>query len=244
MKKNALLIVFFIFFIILPVFCYINAINMDSPLYKIQFGTIDIAGGKKTSSGYRLSDSVGQTAAGQFQSTGYIIKAGFQYLYSIFPFYFSISQTKIDFGTLTPNSPQTGQTTLTVSFDAAGGYQVTAIEEGPLRTLNQLASIPDTTCDGGGNTCNESLAKPWTQTSAYGFGYNMSGNDIPSDFVNSTYFRPFPDRTNNENPAVVMSSTNVGRNRQAAVTFKVNISPVQPAGSYQTVINFIATPTF
>jgi len=41
-----------------------------------------------------------------------------------------------------------------------------------------------------------------------------------------------------------MSSTNVGRNRQATVTFKVNISPVQPAGSYQTIINFIATPSF
>lgn len=46
MKKNTLLMVFFIFFIILPVFCYINAINMESPLYKIQFGTIDITGGK------------------------------------------------------------------------------------------------------------------------------------------------------------------------------------------------------
>jgi hypothetical protein len=244
MKKNILVIIFFIFFTILPIFCNIDAINMESPLYKIQFGTIDIAGGKKSSANYNLSDSIGQTAAGQFASTGYIIKAGFQYLYSIVPFSFSISQTRIDFGTLVQNSPQTAQTTLTVSFGAAGSYQVTAIEEGPLRTLNQSASIPDTNCDGGSNTCTESLAKPWTQTSAYGFGYNMSGNDIPSDFINSTYFRPFPDRTNNENPAVVMSSTNVGRNRQATVTFKVNISPVQPAGSYQTIINFIATPSF
>jgi hypothetical protein len=244
MKKNILLVVVFVFFIIFPLFFFVNAVNMESPLYRIQFGTLDISGGKKSSSNYQLSDSIGQTAAGQFQSNGYVIKAGFQYLYSIIPFNFSISQTKIDFGTLIPNSPQTGQTVLTVSFGAAGSYQVTAIEEGPLRTLNQLASIPDTTCDGGGNTCNESLAKPWTQTSAYGFGYNMSGNDIPSDFINSTYFRPFPDLTNNENPTVVMSSTNVGRNRQATVTFKVNISPIQPAGYYQTVINFIATPSF
>jgi len=217
---------------------------MESPLYKIQFGTVDIAGGKKSSDNYRLSDSVGQTAAGQFASTGYIIKAGFQYLYSIIPFSFSVSQTRIDFGLLTPNIPKTAQTVLTVSFGGAGSYQVTVIEEGPLRTLNGAATIPDTSCDGGSNTCTESLAKPWTQNSAYGFGYNLSGDDIPSDFINSTYYRPFPDRNNGENPAIVMSSPNVGRNRQATVTFKVNISPIQPAGVYQTIINFVATPSF
>lgn len=72
----------------------------------------------------------------------------------------------------------------------------------------------------------------------------MSGNDIPSDFIDSTYFRPFPNRQENESPAIVMSSTNVGRNRQAVVTFKVNVSPIQPAGKYQTIINFVATPSF
>jgi len=72
----------------------------------------------------------------------------------------------------------------------------------------------------------------------------MSGNDIPSDFLNNTYFRPFPDRQENETPSVVMSSTNVGKNRQATMTFKVNISPIQPAGKYQTIINFVATPSF
>lgn len=247
MKKVSLLI-FLLFFVIflyfLPILRHIYSINMESPYYKIQMGTIDIAGGKKSSNNYSLSDSVGQTAAQEFQSAGYTVKAGFQYLHSVIPFTFSISETRINFGTLTPNLPQTATTTLSVSFGAAGGYQVTAIEEGPMRTLNNISTIPDTSCDGGTNTCAESLAKPWTSNSAYGFGYNMSGNDIPSDFVNSTYYRPFPDRFQNENGAVVMSSTNVGRNRQATVTFKINISPVQPAGNYQTIINFIATPSF
>lgn len=217
---------------------------MESPLFKIQMGTVDIAGGKKTSDNYSLSDSVGQTAAGEFQSTGYIVKAGFQYLHSIIPFTFSLSETNINFGTLIPSTPQTVTTNLTVSFGASGGYQVTAIEEGPMRTFNNASTIPDTSCDGGGNTCNETLAKPWTNNSAYGFGYNMSGNDIPSDFINNTYYRPFPDRSQNENPAIVMSSTNVGHNRQSTVTFKINISSIQPAGKYQTIINFVATPSF
>lgn len=250
MKKiKFFVILLYIFIILRAIFSWESmiaayAIDMESSLYKIKFGTIDIAGGKKQSDNYSLSDSVGQMAANQFNSSGYIIKAGFQYLYSISPFTFSISQIRINFGTIIPNNPQTQQAVLTVSNPSAYGYQVTAIEEGPMRTLNENSSIPDTNCDGGSNTCTETLAKPWTLTSAYGFGYNMTGNDIPTDFINSNYYRPFPDRLSNENPAVVMTSNNVGKNRQATVTFKINISPVQPAGSYQTIINFVATPRF
>ena len=79
---------------------------------------------------------------------------------------------------------------------------------------------------------------------SYGFGYGMSGDDIPADFIDSTYFRPFPDRTAAESPATIMTNINVGKNRISTLAFKVNISPIQSAGSYQTVINFVATPSF
>lgn len=222
----------------------VEAVRMDSPLYRIESASISNAAGEKSSTNYRLSDTLGQLAAGEFSSTGYVIKAGFQYLHLITPFKFSISNININFGTLTPNTPSTATTTLTVSFGGAGQYQVTAAELGPMTSLSAGNTIADTQCDGGANTCTESLAKPWTSNSAYGFGYNMSGNDIPSDFINSTYYRPFPDRNAGESAAVVMSSSNVGKNRQATVTFKVNVSPVQPAGTYQTIINFVATPSF
>lgn len=242
-KKFFLGILLFLFFYFLTL-NFVFAVSMESPLFKIESASVSNAAGEKSSTNYRLSDTLGQLAAGEFSSTGYIIKAGFQYIHSIIPFTFSISKTRIDLGTLFPNNPSTDQTVLTVSFGAAGQYQVTAEEIGPLSTLNGANSIPDTQCDGGANTCNETLAKPWTSNSSYGFGYNMAGDDIPSDFINSTYFRPFPNRLQNENPAVVMSSTNIGKNRQATMTFKVNISPIQPAGNYQTVINFVATPSF
>lgn len=221
----------------------ILAVNMESSRYRIQFGNVNIGAKNQSSTNYDLSTTLGQLAAGEFQSTGYVIKAGFQYLHSIIPFQFSISNINIDFGSLTPNSPATATTVLTVSFGGAGQYQVTAVEIGPLQTLS-ANSIPDTSCDGGANTCNETTAKPWTSNSAYGFGYNISGDDIPSDFIDTTYYRPFPDQTAAESPATIMSNPNLGKNRQATVTFKVNISPVQPAGSYQTIINFVATPSF
>lgn len=187
---------------------------------------------------------MGQLAAGQFSSNGYIVKAGFQYIHSIIPFAFSISNIRIDFGEMTPDVPKTGTTGLTVSFGGAGQYQVTAQELGPLTLIGQSPTVPNTGCDGGGNTCTTTTAKPWTLSSAYGFGYGMSGQDIPADFIDSTYYRPFPDRLLSQSPAVVMSNTNVGKNRQSTVTFKLNISGSQAAGTYQTVINFVAIPSY
>lgn len=219
------------------------AIPMDSSRFKIESANIEIAGGNKSSDNYKLADTVGQLAAGQYSSDGYIVKAGFQYLHSIIPFRFSISDINVGFGTLLPNTPSTATTNLTVYFGSAGQYQVTAIEEGRLETQSGNA-IPDTSCNGGGDTCSESLAKVWSSTSAYGFGYGMTGNDVPADFIDTTYFRPFPDRTTAEAPATVMTNVNVGKNRQSTVTFKTNISSIQPAGSYQTIINFVATPSY
>ena len=221
----------------------VSAIPMDSSRFKIESANVEIAGGNKSSSSYKLADTVGQLAAGQYSSSGYVVKAGFQYLHSIIPFRFSVSDVNIALGTLVPSTPSTATTNLSVYFGGAGQYQVTAIEEGPLKTQS-LNAISDTSCDGGANTCNESLAKVWSSSSAYGFGYGMSGNDIPADFIDSTYYRPFSDRTAAESPSTVMTSVNVGKNRQSTMTFKANVSSVQPAGSYQTVISFVATPSY
>jgi len=218
--------------------------NFNSDNFRIQFGNINIGGENVDSDTYDLSISLGQSFAEKFQSDGYIVKAGFQYINSIIPFSFSISDTSIDFGTLTVDTPSTQSTTLTVSFGGAGQYQVTGIEETPLETFDGSNSIPDTSCDGGASTCTISSAKPWTSSTKYGFGYNMTGDDISADFTNSTYFRPFPDRSSADSPEVLMSSSNVGRSRESIVTFKVNISNLQTAGTYRSIISFTATPSY
>jgi len=238
----------FLLVVLIFAFCFLTyrkvlAVSMESARFTIESANTSSAAGNKSSSGYKLSDTIGQLAAGQFSSSGYIVKAGFQYLHSIIPFRFSISDINIDLGALLPNTPATAYTVLTVGFGSAGEYQVTTIEESPLKTLSGNA-ISDTSCNGGSETCTESTAKLWDSTSAYGFGYNMAGNDIPADFTTSNHFRPFPDRLLTEAPAVVMSGSNVSTSRQATLTFKANISPIQPAGSYQTIVSFVATPSY
>lgn len=223
---------------------HVRGLEMDSSKYRIQSAETNIGSKDTSSTNYTLNNTVGELAAGEFQSSGYIVKAGFEYIHSIIPFSFTITDTSIDLGTLGPGIPSTATTDLIVSFGQSGQYEVTAVEVGKLRTSTGAFTIPDTQCDGGINTCTLTSAKPWTSSSAYGFGYNMTGQDIPVDFTNSTYYRPFADRNLGDTPAVVMTNTNVGRDRQSTMTFKGNVSSGQEGGTYQTVINFVATPSY
>ncbi len=252
-----------------------HAINMRSDQYRIQFGKVDSGGGKMTDSvdnTYNLTSSIGQEAAKEFQSNGYIVKSGFQYIYSRIPFTFYLSNTRVDLGTLTPNSPSTGAITLKVSFGGAGQYLVTARADAPLSTVQGLDQISFTLCDGGADTCSISTAKVWSSSTKYGFGYGMAGQDIPADFTGNTYisttlFRPFANLLTSEDAVTIMQSGNVTADitptpaipytpaptlagvprtttHQSVITMKANISGIQPPGTYATVIRFLATPSF
>jgi len=218
----------------------VRAETMSSESYKIIFGNFNITAGKKSSSSYTLTDTVGQTAAGEFDSSGYIVKAGFQYLYALYDFSFQISDLTIDFGTLVPGAPVTATNVLTVSAPGAG-YAVSVFENHPLEN-GDGNQIPDTTCDDG--SCTEAQAAPWTLTTTHGFGFNLSGDDVASDFVDGSYFRQFANLAGGESPQVIMSSSQAGKNRQATVTYKVNISGDQAAGEYSNNLVFIATPSY
>lgn len=217
--------------------------SMESDSYKLKFPNLNMTSGSKSSDNYNILDTVGQTAPGEYASSGFYVKAGFPYIKTIIAFAFTISDLSIDFGTLTPGvfpSPLPTNT-LTVSSGGAGGYAVTASENHPLQLQGTATNIPDTSCD---TSCDETTAAVWTNTSKYGFGYNMSGDDIPVAFVNSTYFKQFADESALETRQVVMGSNNVGKNRVATVTYKVNISPTQSAGDYDNSIMFLATPSY
>lgn len=255
------MILYSIFYILnSPVF----AVNLNSPQYTIQAPNINIGGKKQDSDNYSIDTTLGQLAANEFHSNGYIVKAGFQYIRSVIPFTFYISKTNINLGTLIPNEPNTDNAVIRISFGAAGQYTVTAIEETPLKNFTSGEIIPNTTCDSG-TSCTKSSANIWDSSSSYGFGYNMDGEDIPGDFGGLTYFRPFPNRSTAEDPETIMISSNVTLNitptpnptivpnptgtprditHESTITFKANVSPIQGAGSYQTVINFVATPSF
>lgn len=220
-----------------------HAIDMTSSSYRIIFGTLNSGGSRTTSSGYKLDISLGQVAAAQFNSSGFVVKSGFQYVRTLTPFSFVLSDTSLDLGTLLPSTFSIQQLTVTVNHRGVG-YEVQTIADTRLKRLFGSDEIPDTSCNGGSSTCTETSSALWNSTGAYGFGYNAAGDDVGTYFANSNYFRPFPTRTDAENAAVFMSSNAIAVNRNATVTVKANIGATQPAGSYQTVLNFIAVPKY
>jgi hypothetical protein len=217
----------------------VRAETLSSDNYIIRMGNFNMTSGFKSSASYNLTDTVGQTAASFFSSTGYHVKAGFQYIYTLYDFSFSISSLAINLS-LIPNTFSTASHTLTVSAPGQG-YSVTAHETSKLEN-DSADTIPDTTCDSG--TCSETSAGVWTTPTNNGFGYNMTGNDIAVDFTNATYFRPFPDASLGESPATVMTTAAAGKNRVATVTYQLSPSGTQAAGTYNTQIVYIATPVY
>jgi len=221
----------------------VMADTLTSPAFEVKMSTINITGGNKSSSSYKLTDTVGQTIQGQFDSAGYIIKAGFQYIYPLTAFTFTISNLDLNFGSLITDTPSLLTNILTVTTGSAFGYTVKTIEDHSLRLMSGSTTIPDTSCDLA-QPCTQTDATPWTVNSRYGFGYNIQGTDVDvADFVDNTYFRSFPIQDIDQ-PATVMSRAGVATDSAATVTYKVNVSGSQAAGIYQNNLQYIATPSF
>lgn len=214
-----------------------------SPTYSIEMSTINMGAGTSTSSTYSLNTTMGQTIQGLFGTTGFLVKAGFQYVHPFVPFTFTISNLNIDFGSVVPNTPSLKSNVLTVTTGSAHGYTVNTIEDHPLRLVNATTTIPNTSCDLA-LVCTTLAPSPWTDNGRYGFGYNMSGTDVnTAKFVNSTYFSPFAVE-GAEGPVTIMSRNSVATNSAATVTYKINISGTQAAGTYQNNIQYLAIPSF
>lgn len=222
------------------------ATNLKSESYQIDMGHVNMGAGSPSSSSYNLGITMGQIAPGTYENTGYIVRAGFQYIHTLIPFTFSLSPMSLDFGSLVPDVLTNEQKlTLTVNSGSAGGYQVTVQENDPL-TAESGSTIPDTTCDPT-DTCTHIDSGTWTLTSTYGFGYNMTGTDVPSEFSGNKY-KNFPD-TPGDSPQKIMGKTpaeghQAGRNKTATMSARINISTTQEAGVYRNILTFIATPSF
>ena len=252
--KNKL---YFFYFFLLLFFLLTNkksllAQTFDSTNYHIDFGNFNMTSGRKTSANYTLTDTVGQNAPGQYDNTGYTLKAGFQYIYeNNIPFSFKISSLNLNFGTLVPNIGSTVVNTITISTPTGHGYDILTSANHPLRVLNSKSTIPDTNCDTG--TCSESVSGVWTSNSKYGFGFNAMGVNssmvatgvgTSNFFANSTYFRQFADSSSNETAQIIMSENSPVKDHSAIITYKVNISAIQAAGTYENSLNFIAVPKY
>ena len=223
----------------------IIADRLESDSYIVTFGNFNVTSGEKSSATYNVTDTVGQVGSGpygEYGSSAYFVGGGFQYIYQIDAFAFSISDVSIDFGELNAGTHSTDSNDLTITTRGAGGYTIYAYETHPLRHADGTTDILDTDCDAG--TCTISDAQVWSNQSDPGFGFNINGHDTPVDFTDSTYFRPFADDEDGDTMQVVMSSSNIANARTATVTYKAGIAGNQAAGNYETHIIYVAVPGY
>lgn len=232
-----------------------QAETMYNDNFRLQMGNLNSISGKSAGSGFNINITSGETAPGLFSGANFKVRSGFQYISSIIPFSFTLSSVIIDFGTLSPTNPVTRTQTLTVDNQSAYGYAVTAVQNHQLLVPSSGALIPDTTCDAG--TCTQTTASEWNSTLTYGFGYRCdsvsviyfgatSNGCVPGDtnfYDNPNYYKQFADASKSENAVAIMSGTS-GRNQEATVTYKVNISSSQVAGLYTNAVTYVATPTY
>lgn len=219
--------------------------RLESNSYVIQFGNFNVGSGKGSGSNYGLSYTIGQTAPGPFGAYGssnYFVGSGFQYIYQIQTFGFSIDNVAIDLGELTVGVHNSASNKLMITTRGAGGYTIYAYEQNPLTHSNDTDTIADTTCDAG--TCTQAIAGVWTNQNIPGFGFNVVGDDAAADFLDSTYFRQFADDSVAEDMQVIMSNTNIVTNSQGTVTYKVGIDGNVAAGNYQTGVVYVAVPGY
>lgn len=219
--------------------------RLESNSYVIQFGNFNIGSGGGTTSNYGLTYTIGQTAPGPFGNYGssnYFVGSGFQYIYQIQTFGFSIDRVAIDLGELIVGTHTSASNKLTITTRGAGGYTIYAYEQQPLTHSNGTNTIPDTTCDAG--SCTQAIAGVWTNQSIPGFGFNVVSDDAAVDFLDSTYFRQFADDSAAEAMQVIMSDTDIANNEQGTITYKVGIDSSIGAGNYQTGIVYVAVPGY
>lgn len=214
-----------------------SAVDMESPRFRIESGSIDLTAPEKTSSS---KPAIKNTEADQFNSTGLIVKTDGQSTNSR-PFRFIIEKSIFSMGNVSPNSPSMVSSTISIT----GGrsvYQIVGSESDLLRKLSG-ETIPDTNCSSG-KKCTPSIAAIWESVSAYGFGYSLDGRDIPTDFIGKDYFRPFPNSKKNSQPTVLMKGTDKTDERHSTITLKTIVSAVQADGTYETTLNFMALPGY
>lgn len=215
----------------------IKSQHFESNNYNIDWGNFNITSGRKTSSNYSLTDTVGQNASGEYSKTGVKLKSGFQYIYNFNAFTFAIDNLDINFGILTPGIGTTLSTTLTTSTPSGHGFQITASESSPLK-LNSGEFIPD--IGGDNHLATETTNDLWINDTTYGFGFNANTNY----FASHNHFRQFADLSIFETPQIIDSSDVPIKNHQTNIVYKVNVSTNQATGTYQNYIIYTATPKY
>ncbi len=202
---------------------------MTSENYKINADDFGLGGNLGTSENYNLTDTIGEPIVGVGTSENYKSKAGFWYMVDS-SISLSVDSATADLGNLTPGTPNEAQSTLTVTTDSWGGYDLYVEQNSSLTHTDTSTTIGDYSC---------SIVSPclWT---GIGLGFTIkSGTGVDSKWGTDPDFKyaAFPLSATIFHEKLDYASGG----DETIVGYKVDASSSQKSGSYSNIITFTAS---
>ena len=220
-KRIKLILIGGIFF---PVFVF----AASSANYRIESDVIGIGGNSSGSASYNLSDTMGQPVIGLGTSTNYKVQEGFWHTVN-FSISLAVDSRNLSLGTITPGTPVTGQTAISVITDAWGGYDLLASQNHAMTHSDAVTTIADYAC---------AIASPCAW-SGQGLGFTVnSGTSVEAKWGTSP----------NYNYAYFPLSQTVFHSKSGYVSgvdqtiagYKLDVPTTQKSGQYSNIITYTA----
>jgi hypothetical protein len=158
----------------------VNAQQMSSTNYQIEFDSINAGGTRSTSDSYTLEDTAGEIATGRSASTNYSMRAGYQQMNETY-----LALTAPDDVVMTPaiggvtGGTSNGSTTVTVTTDSAAGYQLSIFASSS--PAMQGETNGGTIADYAPESADPDYTFAFAANEAV-FGFTVEGTDIPDRF--------------------------------------------------------------
>lgn len=205
-----------------------SCLAVYSTNYQINADVIGIAGGTGSSESYSLTDTAGEPIIGIGQSDSYQLQAGFWYMVN-YVISLQIDSNTVNLGTITPGTPVTGQSLITVTTDSWGGYDLLASQNHSMTHTDTITNIPDYSC---------SIFSPclWTGT---GLGFTIeSGTGVDSKWGTSPNFKyaylPNSDTIFHEKTGYTSGGD------ETTVGYKLDVPSTQKSGDYSNIVTYTA----
>jgi hypothetical protein len=203
--------------------------GMNSERYLINSDVIGTGGGLGTSERYQITDTLGQPVIGIGQGNAYAVQQGFWYTVN-YSLSLSIGSTVVDLGSFAPGNPATGQSTLGVTTDSWGGYDLFVRQNHDMTHTDAVTTIP-------AYSGTISSPVPW---SGVGLGFTItSGTNVEAKWgadPNYNYARfPGSDTKIHEKTGYKSGEDDT------VVGYKVDAASSQKSGTYSNMITYTAT---
>jgi hypothetical protein len=202
--------------------------GMSSENYLINSDVVGTGGDIGTSERYKLTDTLGQPVIGIGQGGSYAVQQGFWYTVN-YSLSLSIGSTVVDLGSFAPGNPTTGQSTLGVTTDSWGGYDLFVRQNHDMTHTDSVTTIP---------AYAGTISSP-TSWSGVGLGFTItSGTDVEAKWgSNPNYnYAGFP----GSDTKIHEKSGYTSWEDDTVIGYKVDAASSQKSGTYSNIITYTA----